>query len=549
MASQWYCRVEDQEYGPFTSPQLKQMSRDRQLLPEHQVRQGAEGRWILASQVQGLFAAAPAKPIKQAAPLAARVSDSSLVVSPVSPGPSPPPVAIPVSVTPVTPVGAIPMGVPVGAVPVGIPVEPAQGGGVPVAVVPVGFPVVTTAAPVASSYESEGVPVGKKKSQAALYATIGMAACLVVLVAVGGAVGLGFFKSKPAEKKELAAADTGSKEKEPEENFDPEAVAANQSLEPTVTVEKAADAKAKPAKSASAAKQGGSPAKPEAASKVETPGKPNKIQVKIISDVANNKGWRDTSSVKSVTSDNVKMMITATWFGGESAESTAEPADAGAEEPKPAKSTGKPRYVYVEVRLENTKGPGIVGYKSWNGAGKKPEETTAILLDSEGRVCPPVSREQVPDAGRRQTEDLPLGKAITDVLVFEAPAGDFDYVRVGLPYAALGRNGALGFQIPRDKIALNKGALAAATAPTAPGAAAAPKPPAATEDTGGQPATINELSGAINKPPVKKPVDPDAPPSAKELDKQLQDAKKLEAQQKAAEQKAAEDKAAGNKSP
>lgn len=571
MASQWYCRTEDQEFGPFSSAELKMLCRESRLLPQHQVRQGAEGRWILASQVQGLFAADPAKPIKQAEPLAPRVSDSSLgeaitpqvraVVSPGAAMPAPPrqPVASPVMVTPVAPSGAIPMGMPVGSMPVGVPVQPVYSSGIPVGVVPAGVPVFAPSQSATTTYDPDVEPPVNKKNQNGLYITVGLAAGALILCVVGAAVGLGMFKPRSVEKKEVAAAETGVSDSEPDENFDPETVAANRTVEPTQAIEKENAPKAKPGKSTGGEKKGAK-AKPEAAAKDETPGKPSKLQQKVINEVLSNKGWRDTSSIKSVTSGNVKLMIAAVWLGGESATLSAEPVgttaepegEAGEEAPKPVKTVAKPRYVFVEVSLENTKGPGIVGYKSWNGAGKRPEETVAVLLDSEGRVCPLVSREQTPDPGRRQVEELAMGKAITDVLVFEAPAGDFDYLRVALPFTAIGRTGgALGFHIPRDKVALNKGALAAAGTPAAPGTAGVRPKPSATADAGGQPATIDELKGTINAPPVKKPVDPDAPPSIKDLERDIQNSKKQEAEQRKqeAEKKEAELKAAENKTP
>jgi hypothetical protein len=253
--------------------------------------------------------------------------------------------------------------------------------------------------------------------------------------------------------------------------------------------------------------------------------------------VAANKGWKDTSSIKSVTSGNLKIMIAGVWYGGQSAGASPPPAaeESGDKPDEPeaklAATAAKPRYVYVEVSLENTKGPGVVSYKSWNGAGKKPEETSAVLLDSEEQVCKLVSREQVPDAGRRQVEELAMGKSLTDVLVFEAPAGDFDFIRVGLPYAAIGRTGALGFQIPRDHIALEKGALAAKS-PAAPAGGAAIKPAVGVT---GRP--VETIEGVINVPPPKKPIDPDAPPSIKDLERDIQNAKKQEAEKKAAESK------------
>lgn len=507
MASQFYCRTPQGEFGPYSSAELNQFCREQRLLPEHHVRQGAEGRWVLAGQIPGLFptGAPPAQPTVAQPPVA---------------------VATPVSVTPVSPTSAVPMGVAVGSVPAGVPVAPVYASPVAAPAVPAGFPVIVTSQPAAPQPGSEQKPVRRSKDQTALYVTVGLAVCLVLLVGVGAAYGLGLFNFKSSQKV-IAASDEGSQE---------ESADTDSESEPDADKDAGTERKSQ-----------APPPKSEPPAKPDQQGKPTKAQEKIIYEVTANRGWLDTSSVKSVTSGSVKIMIAAAWFSGEPASNSPAPSkDSSEDEAASPKASPKPRYVCIEVSLENAKGPGVVGYKSWNGAGKKPEETTALLLDSEGRICPLVSREKAPEAGRRRVEELALGQTISDVLVFEAPAGDFDYLRIALPYAALGRTGAVGFHVPRDKVALKKADLAAA-APSSPKPAAGGAKPAA-GGAGEQPETIDERA-SLNKPDTKKPADSDAPPSPKELEKQIQDAKKLEAQRKAEEEKAAKDKAGENKEP
>jgi hypothetical protein len=55
MPSQWYCRVMGTEMGPLSSKQLLEMARHHQLTPNDQVRKEADGRWVEASHVRGLF--------------------------------------------------------------------------------------------------------------------------------------------------------------------------------------------------------------------------------------------------------------------------------------------------------------------------------------------------------------------------------------------------------------------------------------------------------------------------------------------------------------
>lgn len=55
MATQWYCRLMGTEMGPYSSSQLIEMARSHQLTPEDFVRKGADGDWVYASRVKGLF--------------------------------------------------------------------------------------------------------------------------------------------------------------------------------------------------------------------------------------------------------------------------------------------------------------------------------------------------------------------------------------------------------------------------------------------------------------------------------------------------------------
>ena len=55
MAVEWYCRLMGTEMGPFTSSQLIQMARSHQLTPQDVVKKGAEGKWVDAHRVKGLF--------------------------------------------------------------------------------------------------------------------------------------------------------------------------------------------------------------------------------------------------------------------------------------------------------------------------------------------------------------------------------------------------------------------------------------------------------------------------------------------------------------
>ena len=63
MATQWYCRLMGTELGPFTSKQLLEMARSHRLMSDDSVKKGADGMWVAAHRVKGLFDDASASTI------------------------------------------------------------------------------------------------------------------------------------------------------------------------------------------------------------------------------------------------------------------------------------------------------------------------------------------------------------------------------------------------------------------------------------------------------------------------------------------------------
>jgi hypothetical protein len=55
MSDQWYCRVRGKEQGPLSARQLQALAQQGALAPNHLVRQGADGQWVSASRINGLF--------------------------------------------------------------------------------------------------------------------------------------------------------------------------------------------------------------------------------------------------------------------------------------------------------------------------------------------------------------------------------------------------------------------------------------------------------------------------------------------------------------
>ncbi len=56
MAVQWYCNISGKTFGPMSAHQLKALAKKGKLTQQHKVRQGAEGSWVPAERVKGLFA-------------------------------------------------------------------------------------------------------------------------------------------------------------------------------------------------------------------------------------------------------------------------------------------------------------------------------------------------------------------------------------------------------------------------------------------------------------------------------------------------------------
>lgn len=63
MAAEWYCKTPtNEEFGPFTSDELKKFGAEGRISPSMMVRKGAAGKWIPASKVKGLLDARPQPP-------------------------------------------------------------------------------------------------------------------------------------------------------------------------------------------------------------------------------------------------------------------------------------------------------------------------------------------------------------------------------------------------------------------------------------------------------------------------------------------------------
>ena len=63
MAEQWFVRVHGKEYGPVDFSTLREWQAEGRLIPENEVRAGADSAWITAADVPELFGTPPPLPV------------------------------------------------------------------------------------------------------------------------------------------------------------------------------------------------------------------------------------------------------------------------------------------------------------------------------------------------------------------------------------------------------------------------------------------------------------------------------------------------------
>lgn len=74
MATEWFCQIDHDEYGPMSSAALRELVAAGRLSASDRVRKGSGGNWVTASRVSGLFdgthslAKSPPRPVAVAEP-------------------------------------------------------------------------------------------------------------------------------------------------------------------------------------------------------------------------------------------------------------------------------------------------------------------------------------------------------------------------------------------------------------------------------------------------------------------------------------------------
>ena len=253
--------------------------------------------------------------------------------------------------------------------------------------------------------------------------------------------------------------------------------------------------------------------------------------------IASQAKWSNMLRLKEFRINSVSLQVTSVWLATDLAGTrvdpalppgqaappaaageteTSAPADPGAPaDPAataPAQSAGAAKYVFVEVRVANA-APVARRYKSWNAAAA----TAAVLAGDDSQVLAPVPPSATAGVQRLASEQrIPPGQSVFDVLVFEAPPGPFESLKLALAKESLadGAKGHFAIEVPLEAlfrkrppvaesgaaggapVAANQGPLAGegnptpAIAETTPPAAAPEKPAAASRQAGHQKAAV-----------------------------------------------------------
>jgi len=379
MAISWYCNVGGRLHGPLSANQMRQLAATQQISRDTPVRQGENGAWISASQVQGLFPSSPASTSPPARPQAAQTT--------------------------------LPRGLPVGT--------PAAG---------------ASQSPFIAMQSPDDPSAGKVASRARRHSKkspwLLITLVVVGILLVGG--GVAFMMLGQEDANATAAPQKKRKKKKPKpapakpEVMDRQALV--QSIKEWQGVSRT--------KNLTFGLKGIVKVQFVDAWLSDTPGGPRVIDNRLASFVkaVPKKGSDDNGRVKPKETKQKK--------GHPKVKEKARPVGKRAS------------YVCVLLALTNDSKEKDLQYEGWNGFGKEPDSTSAILVDSNNRFCKLLSKKESSAASRQRPQTLAPGATLKDVLVFKAPAGSFKRLRLVLPYTVIGiKKYNAGLKIPLNLLA------------------------------------------------------------------------------------------------
>jgi hypothetical protein len=531
----WYCRVEGQQYGPYTWDQMRAMAAEGRVVAESAVRREADPTWFTAGKIPGLVGSPNVPPaaaksmatalVKQATPESTSGPDvTSTVVpngangsprqftvklKPTSPSnsqqlPTPPPLPNRPSRPAVVATSAPPAAPPrvAGANPK-VPSPP-----IPTATEPTSPLGIVVAPPVANPSKPAVEEVPKGPSRLTL-AALGVAA-LVVLLAIGGGVAAWRMSHSSAAKMEVASADQTKKD------APPKPLMSDAELDAILSMSSGTSAKQAPANAtATAAKSDGlkatdeNKAKESTASTLALAPAPPPLDPQIEAArklVEEQKDWRPVESFFVANrSGTVRMEIAGMWLAKDALGIPVEP-------PQSDDEAAQAKFVFVEIRVTN-EGDIPRKYTSWNTG----EATDVILADDTNQPLALVPAAETPHAVRQTSLHIPPGHLIRDVLVFRAPARPFHALKLLLAQSvfAPGQRGYFPLEasaqaLLHDPPPLSTAHLAAAegTEPPEPGAPI----PVPRRDLNA-PESLDEFTKALNEDKKRRDGRFDSPPN------------------------------------
>jgi hypothetical protein len=118
-----------------------------------------------------------------------------------------------------------------------------------------------------------------------------------------------------------------------------------------------------------------------------------------------------------------------------------------------SKKPPKEKYLIIRVRVSNAGAERVVQFRSWYEAAVRGEQSAAVLQDNQGKTYPmKVFPPDVEVVGRVTQANLPPGKKVEDMLIFEGRPTQVEFLRLELPASAFGSSGAVRMQIPGSMI-------------------------------------------------------------------------------------------------
>ena len=160
--------------------------------------------------------------------------------------------------------------------------------------------------------------------------------------------------------------------------------------------------------------------------------------------IASESDWAE-AGVKALQKHDVRFQLTSASF--KAIELTKD------KERRIPRNGRQKKYLFIEFRLSNVGVNQTVEYASW-GEVRPGAKGEPILRDNRGKAYPlKVMAEGESVTGHVERAIIGPWKAITDVLVFEPPPNNVEYLRLELPCSAFGASDKFQVEIPRRMMA------------------------------------------------------------------------------------------------